>query len=102
MHSYMHALIRCCLHYGVKIYTNAKVGEILVENGEAKGVVLADEYFHPGKVIRAERLVISATDVKQNFLKLPKGKYIPKPPLEKIKDINLHGVSLLGDSRKND
>jgi beta-carotene ketolase (CrtO type) len=94
MHSYMHALIRCCLHYGVKIYTNAKVGEILVENGEAKGVVLADESFYPGKVIRAERLVISAIDVKQTFLKLLKGKYIPKPLLEKIKDINLHGGSL--------
>lgn len=94
MHSYMHALIRCCLHYGVKIYTNAKVGEIIVENGEAKGVVLSDDSFYPGKVILADKLVISAIDVKQTFLKLLKGKHIPKPLLQKIKDINLHGGSL--------
>lgn len=94
MHSMIHALIRFLLHHGVKIYTNSPVERIIVENGEAKGVVLSDQSAYPGKVIIADRIVISAIDVKHTFLRLLDGKHIPKFLLQKIKDISLHGGSL--------
>ncbi len=94
MHSMIHALIRCCLHHGVRIYVNSPVDKILVENGEAKGVVLSENSAYPGKVILADRLVISAIDVKHTFLKLLEGKYIPKTLRQKIQDVSLHGGSL--------
>ena len=92
MHSMIHALVRFCLAHGVKFYTNAPVDEIIVENGEAKGVVLGGGY--SGKEIRAEKLVVSAVDVKTTFLKLLKEKYVSKSLIQKVKDISLHGGSL--------
>ncbi len=42
MHTLAHALVRCAMHYGAKIYTNSEVKEIIVEDGDAKGVILDD------------------------------------------------------------
>jgi phytoene dehydrogenase-like protein len=42
MHSLTHALVRCAMHYGAKIYTTSEVKEIIIEDREAKGVILAD------------------------------------------------------------
>lgn len=92
MHAMMHALIRACLHYGVRLYVNSPVEEIRVEEGEAKGVVLGGGY--PGKEIRAQRLVISAVDVKTTFLKLLKGRYISRALRTALEEMSLHGGSL--------
>lgn len=89
MHSMIHALVRFCAHYGVKMYVNSPVEEIIVQDGTAKGVVLRS-----GKVIKADRFVVSAVDVKSTFLKLLRGKYVPPSLIQKIKDISLHGGSL--------
>jgi phytoene dehydrogenase-like protein len=92
MHSFMHALIRACVSYGVKFYVNTPVREIVVEDGEAKGVIIGG--VREGELIRAERLVISAVDVKQTFLKLMGGRFISKDLLQKIREVSLHGGSL--------
>lgn len=92
MHAMMHALIRCCLHYGVRMYVNSPVEEIVVEEGEAKGVVLGGAY--PGKEIRAKRVLVSAVDVKTTFLKLLKGRYISRALRSALEDLSLHGGSL--------
>ena len=94
MHSYMHSILRCALAHGTRVYVNAPVGEIIVRDGEAKGVILSDKSAYPGKTILADKLVISAVDVQQTFLKLLGGKYIDKSIIQKIKDISLHGGSL--------
>ena len=51
MHSYMHALARCAMAHGATILTNCPVEEIVVDNGEAKGVRLADTAPLANKVI---------------------------------------------------
>ncbi len=75
MHSYAHATMRCALAHGAKFYTNSKVEEIIIENGEAKGVRLADSAPSANKVIWADKAVISDVHVKETFLKLvPKNR----------------------------
>ncbi len=56
---------------GVEMRVNAPVAEILVEQGEAKGVVLAS-----GETLRA-RVVLSNADPKRTFLKLTPASALP-------------------------
>jgi beta-carotene ketolase (CrtO type) len=70
MHSYAHATMRAALAHGATFYTNSPVEEIIVENGEAKGVRVGGNGPMADKVIWADRAVISDTHVKETFLKL--------------------------------
>jgi phytoene dehydrogenase-like protein len=56
---------------GVEIRTNAEVATVLVEHGQATGVVLAD-----GTTIRA-RAVLSNADPKRTFLRLTPASALP-------------------------
>ncbi len=94
MHSYAHATMRCALAHGAKFYTNSKVEEIIIENGEAKGVRLADSAPSPNKVIWADKAVISDVHVKETFLKLVPKKHMDAGFYQKVLDINLNGGSL--------
>lgn len=94
MHTLIHSVLRCALHHGATVHTNSPVDEIIVEGGQAKGVVLGEESAYPGKRIMADKAVVSGIDVQQTFLDLLDEKHISKSLLQKIKDINLHGGSL--------
>jgi beta-carotene ketolase (CrtO type) len=95
MHSYMHALARCAIAHGATILTNSAVEEIIVENGEAKGVRLVDTAPPANKVIFADKAVISGTHVKETFLKLVGARHLDRGFLQRVKDTNLNGGSLM-------
>ena len=93
-HSMIHALVRCALTHGVTILTNSKVQEIIVEDGEAKGVILADDAPTRTKKLYADRAVISGVHIKDLFLNLVASRHLDPVFLQGIKDINLKGGSL--------
>lgn len=72
------ALAGAARDLGVAIRTSASVGEILVEGGEATGVVLED-----GTTIRA-RAVLSNADPKRTFLKLCPASALPETFRQRI------------------
>lgn len=94
MHGYMHAVIRCAVAHGARIYANAPVGEIRVEGNRAVGVSLADNAATPNREIRARLGVISGTHVKQTFQQLVPTSAQHPVFREKIKQIDLKGGSL--------
>jgi phytoene dehydrogenase-like protein len=94
MHSLTHALVRCALFHGVKIYSNSEVEEIIVEDGEAKGVILADDATSLNRKIYASKAVISNTHVKPTFLELVPQKELDSSFIERVKGININGGSL--------
>jgi len=94
MHSLAHALARCAIFYGAKIYTNSEVKEIIVEDREAKGVVLADDATAKNRKIYASKAVISNTHVKPTFLELVSRRELDPDFVERVKGINLNGGSL--------
>jgi phytoene dehydrogenase-like protein len=94
MHTFAHSLVRCALDHGVKFLTNAKVEEIIIEDGTAKGVILADDSPTPNKVIYADKAVISGTHVKETFQKLISPRWLDLDFRQKVDDINLKGGSL--------
>ncbi|MEW5946232.1 MAG: NAD(P)/FAD-dependent oxidoreductase [bacterium] len=94
MHTLAHALLRCGLSHGVQFLTNSKVERIIVEDGEAKGVVLADDAPVKTKKILADRAVVSAVHVQDTFLKLIEPRDLELDFIEKVRNINLKGGSL--------
>jgi len=94
MHTLAHALVRCAIHYGAKIYTNSEVKEIIVEDGEAKGVILDDLATAKERKIYASKAVLSNTHVKPTFLDLIPERELDPNFVERVKGINLNGGSL--------
>ena len=94
MHSLAHALVRCAIYHGAKIYTNSKIEEIIIEDGEAKGVILSDYATATDRKIYASKAVLSNTHVKSTFLDLVAQKELEPGFIERVKGINLNGGSL--------
>jgi phytoene dehydrogenase-like protein len=66
-HAVTHALVKAATHHGVKILPVCPIKEILVENGQATGIVLSEHSVFPNKKITA-KAVISNLTVKPTFL----------------------------------
>jgi phytoene dehydrogenase-like protein len=66
-HTLAHAMLRCFLDHGGTILTNCPVEKIIVQNGEARGVILSKDAVFPGKAIYAREAVISAVGVTQSL-----------------------------------
>jgi phytoene dehydrogenase-like protein len=94
MHSYAHAIIRCALAHGARMLTNAPVEEIIVRNGRAVGVRLAEDAAWPEKTIWADKAVISGVDVKQTFLRLVGKRHLDVGFSQRVDDVSLKGGSL--------
>ncbi len=94
MHTLTHSMVRCALTHKVRFLTNSRVEEIIVEDGEAKGVILADDAPVKNKKIYADRAVISGVHIKDTFQKLVPSRWLNTEFKQKIKDINLKGGSL--------
>jgi phytoene dehydrogenase-like protein len=62
-HTLAHALLRCFLDHGGTLLLGCPVEKIIIKDGEAKGVKLSDEATFPGKIITAEKAVVSAVGV---------------------------------------
>ncbi len=95
MHSYAHATMRAALAHGATFYTNSPVEEIIVQDGEAKGVRVGGKGPMADKVIWADRAVISDIHVKDTFLKVIDKKHLDRGFYQKVKDISLNGGSLM-------
>ncbi len=62
-HSLAHAMVMACVREGAEFHERGDVRKILVENGKAVGIKLAD-----GTEVRARKLVASNADIKQTLL----------------------------------
>lgn len=58
-HSLAHAVTRCFLEHGGRIWRNCPVEKILIRDGEAVGVRLAENAVYPGEVVHARKAVVS-------------------------------------------
>lgn len=94
MHAYAHAIIRCALSHGARIWTNSPVAEIIITDGRAVGVELAESATYPGRRIYADKFVVSGVDVQQTFLGLVPAQHTDVSLRQRISDISLKGGSL--------
>lgn len=94
MHTYAHAIARCAIAHGARVLVNCPVEEIIVQNGRAAGVRLADDAAAREKTIWAGKGVISAVDVQQTFLRMVGPGHTDPSLRQNIKDISLKGGSL--------
>jgi len=69
-HQVPHALFRCIIHHGGKIIQSSEVERIVIEDGEAKGVVLGEHSAYPEKMILAKKAVISDLSPVPTFIQL--------------------------------
>ena len=58
-HLVPHSLYRSLLHYGGEVYQGCPVTKIIIENGEAKGIILGEEGVYGDRKILAKKAVIS-------------------------------------------
>ena len=86
-HQVAHAAQKVVLENGGKIYTRAKVDKILIENGKAKGIRLAD-----GTEIEAKKLVLSGVDPHQLCLELIDKEHISETIRKKIENLERHWI----------
>jgi phytoene dehydrogenase-like protein len=68
-HALTHALVKCIAGHGGEIWTTSPVEQILVEDGKACGIRLAEDSLLPGEEIRAG-VVISNLTLAPTFLDL--------------------------------
>ena len=94
LHNYYHAIFRAAQAHGVVFHTCCPVDEILINNGRAIGVRLRDDSALGEKKIWADKAVISATDVKQTFLKLIGPQHLDASFMQRIKDLSVKGSSV--------
>ena len=94
IHGYYHALMRCALAHGVVFRTCCPAEEIIIEHGRAVGVRLRDDAAWGEKKIWADKAVISATDIKQTFLRLIGPQHLDTGFMQRIKDLVYKGGSL--------
>ncbi len=67
-HGLPHSLYRSLLHYGGEVYQACPVTKIIVENGEAKGIVLGEESVYGARKIMAKKAVVSNLTTQPTFL----------------------------------
>jgi len=81
-HQVAHAAQKVILENGGKIFSRSKVDKILIENGRAKGIMLAD-----GTEIEAKKLVLSGVDPHQLCLELIDKEHLSERIRRKIANI---------------
>jgi beta-carotene ketolase (CrtO type) len=83
-HGLTHALVKAAVHHGVKILPCCPVKKILIENGRAQGVVLAEEAIYPNETITAQKTISNLT-VIPTFIDLVGEDKIPPDLAARIK-----------------
>ncbi len=87
-HQVPHALFRCIVAYGGKIFQNCPVEKIIIENGEAKGVRLSRYAAYPEKTLIANKAIISNLSPVPTFLHLVGEEYLDKSVARVIKNFD--------------
>ena len=82
------ALSSSACRFGAEIRTGVEVAQVLLRDGRACGVVLAD-----GQEIRA-RVVASNADPKRTFLKMVPANVLPSDFLREVDGIRMDGVAM--------
>lgn len=93
-HDLTHALVRCFVHHGGKIFYNCPVEKVLIENGESKGVVLATQATYSDAVFKATKAVISDISAQPTFLKLVGEEHLSTAARVSLKRFDYRGSSL--------
>jgi phytoene dehydrogenase-like protein len=88
-HSLAHACSRVIQQNGGKIFTNSRVDKILIENGRAKGVRLAD-----GTEVEAKIAVVSNASPQQLVLELTDPEHWHPSITRKVKNIQDHMTTI--------
>jgi phytoene dehydrogenase-like protein len=88
-HQVSHAAQKVVLENGGKIYTRSKVDKILIKNGRATGIKLAD-----GTEIEAKKLVLSGVDPNQLCLELIDKEYLSEKIRRRIKNLERDWVTI--------
>ncbi len=81
------AIAGAAQHFGAQIRTETGVESVLVENGQATGVVLTT-----GEEIKA-RVVLSSLDPRRTFLELVPERWLPAEFVRAIKNFRFQGSS---------
>lgn len=84
-HQIPHALFRCIIHYGGKIFQNCPVEKIIIQDGEAKGVQLGKNASYPERVLTAKKAVISNLSPVPTFLHLVGEEYLDPSAAKAVK-----------------
>ncbi len=93
MHAYAHAIARCALAHGTRIFVNAPVTEVIVNDGRAVGVRVDDSSALEEKTIHASLGVIMGTHIKQLPELVSPGALAPDC-VQRIEDLSLKGGGL--------
>lgn len=93
-HTLPHALSRCLLKYGGEIFQSCFVEKIIVEQGVAKGIVLAKESPYPERAIMASKAVISNLSPTPTFLWLVGEENLPPEIVPALKMYDHEAVVL--------
>ncbi len=93
MHSLAHALARAGLSNGARIFVNSPVSEIIVHDGVAKGVRVADDSLLEEKTIWANMGVINNTHVR-SFPDLVGQGHLTQDFKQRVADLSVKGGSL--------
>lgn len=88
-HAMAHACSRVIQQNGGKIFTNSKVDKILIENGRAKGIRLAD-----GTEVEAKMAVISGVNPMQLVLELTDPEHWHPSIIRKVRNIQHHMTTI--------
>ena len=83
-HELTHTLVKAALAEGVKIIPNCPASKIIVEDGEAKGVVLSEKATYPNETIRARKVVSNVT-VVPTFIEMVGEEHLSSEMAKKIK-----------------
>jgi len=94
IHGYYHAIFRCAVAHGAVFRTCCPVDEIIIRDGRAVGVRLRENAAIGGKTIWANKAVLSATEIKQTFLKLIGPQHLDPAFRKRIEDLSIKGGSI--------
>ena len=89
-HSLAHAAHRIILENGGKVFTNCEVKKILLENGRAKGIRLAD-----GSEVEAKKAVVTSLDPYQVCFELLGKENVDYRIANRIKNLERDWVALM-------
>jgi phytoene dehydrogenase-like protein len=81
------AIADAARHFGAEIRSAAAVDQILIKNGRAAGVLLAN-----GDELRA-KMVVSSVDPKRTFLKMIVSQLLDKDFVKQVSDFKIRGSS---------
>jgi phytoene dehydrogenase-like protein len=92
-HAMAHAMAMACVREGVDIYESCEVRRILVKNGKAVGIRLAD-----GTEVKARKLVASNADLHQTMLGMVGEENLSPLWVSRVRNFRVRGTNVLAST----